>query len=198
MRHDRCFGRSCSKSFGASRSQGHRLEVRRGAVPARALRLGQVHLPALHQPPGADRRRAAIASTASSSATAQDGDKLYELREREVAAQRARDRHGLPALQPLPAPDRARERHRGAGAGHGRAARPGRGAARDAARPGRPRRQARRLPGSALRRPAAARGDRPRARHGPEAHAVRRADLRARPRARRRGPRRHEGAGRAA
>ena len=37
-------------------------------------------------------------------------------RERSIARQRARDRHGLPALQPLPAHDRARERDRGAGA----------------------------------------------------------------------------------
>ena len=31
----------------------------------------------------------------------QKGDKLYELRDREVAAQAAGDRHGLPALQPV-------------------------------------------------------------------------------------------------
>ncbi len=40
----------------------------------------------------------------------QSGDKLYELRESEVCRKRARDRDGLPALQPLPAHDRARER----------------------------------------------------------------------------------------
>ena len=47
------------------------------------------------------------------------------------------------------------------------------------------------LPGPALRRAAAARRHRPGARDGSEAHALRRADLRARPRARRRGARRH-------
>ena len=46
---------------------------------------------------------------------------------------------------------------------------------------------------AALRRAAAARRHRPRARDGAEAHAVRRADLRARPRAGRRGARRHAG-----
>ena len=59
-----------------------------------------------------------------------------------------------------------------------------------AARPGRPQRQVRRPSGRALRRPAAARRDRPRAGDGPEADAVRRADLGARPRAGRRGARR--------
>ncbi len=44
---------------------------------------------------------------------------------------------------------------------------------------------------AALRRPAAARRDRPRPRDEPEGHAVRRADERARPRDDQRGPRRH-------
>ena len=60
-----------------------------------------------------------------------------------------------------------------------------------------PRRQGRRLPGAAVGRPAAARGDRPRAGDGAEADAVRRADLGARPRARRRRARRDAPAGRA-
>ena len=60
-----------------------------------------------------------------------------------------------------------------------------------AARAGRPRRQAVGLPGAALRRPAAARRHRPGAGHGPQAHALRRADVRPRPRARRRGARGH-------
>ncbi len=80
-----------------------------------------------------------------------------------------------------------RERHPRAAprprAGAGRGRRPGDGAA--AAR--RARRQARRLPGAALRRPAAARRDRPRARHAAAHHALRRGHLRARPRAGRRG-----------
>ena len=70
-------------------------------------------------------------------------------------------------------------------------ARPRPPSTRRAARAGRPRRQGRRLSRPALRRPAAAGGDRPGAGHGPEADAVRRADLGARPGARRRRARRH-------
>ena len=44
-------------------------------------------------------------------------------------------RHGLPVLQPVPAPDRARERDGGAGLGAGEAARRGPGARPPAARP---------------------------------------------------------------
>ena len=62
---------------------------------------------------------------------------------------------------------------------------------RGAPRQGRHRREAQPLPVPSLRRPAAARRDRPRARHAPAGDAVRRADLGARPRARRRGPARH-------
>ena len=54
-----------------------------------------------------------------------------------------------------------------------------------------------RLPGAALRRPAAARRDRPVAVDGPRADALRRAHLGARPRAGRRGPRRDEVPGQA-
>ena len=50
----------------------------------------------------------------------QKGDKLYELKDSEVAAQAPGHRHGVPALQPLPAHDGARERHGGAGPGQGR------------------------------------------------------------------------------
>ena len=49
-------------------------------------------------------------STASWSATARSASKLHELREARGRAPARRDRHGLPALQPLPAPDGARER----------------------------------------------------------------------------------------
>ncbi len=49
----------------------------------------------------------------------QRGKKLYEMKEREVAQSRSRDRDGLPALQPVPAHDRDRERHRGADPGQG-------------------------------------------------------------------------------
>ena len=92
-------------------------------------------------------------------------------------------RHGVPAVQPVPAHDRARQRD--GGAAHG--ARPARGRGAHArsgrARPRRPRRQGRGLPGAALGRAEAARRHRPRAGDGPRGAAVRRADLGARPRA---------------
>ena len=55
--------------------------------------------------------------------------------------------------------------------------------------------QAHKYPGPALRRPAAARRDRPRARDAAEDHALRRADLRPRPGDDQGGARRHGGAG---
>ena len=51
------------------------------------------------------------------------GGKLHELREKEVAAQRRDDRHGVPAVQPVPAHDRAGQRHGGAAAGEAGVAR---------------------------------------------------------------------------
>ena len=87
------------------------------------------------------------------------------------------------------------ERDDGAGKGarpvEGGGAREGYGAARA----GRACRQAGPVPRTALRRPAAAGRDRPRAGDGPAADAVRRGDERARPRARQGGPRRDAGAG---
>ena len=121
----------------------------------------------------------------------EQGGKLYELHEREVARKRAEIgmvfQHfnlfpHMTALEnvtlaPIRVLGRSRAtRHATAGASCSTA--------------GRPRRQARRLPGRALRRPAAAGRDRPGARDAAEADAVRRADLGARPRARRRRARR--------
>ena len=123
----------------------------------------------------------------------QRGDKLYELKDSEVAAQAPRHRHGLPALQPVPAHDGAARtswRRRSGSSGEAKAV--ARERADEAARPGRALGdKARQLPVPALRRPAAARGDRPRAGHGAQADALRRADLGARPGAGRRGARRH-------
>ena len=53
----------------------------------------------------------------------QERDKLHELRESEVATQALADRHGLSALQPVPAHDGAGERHVCADPRQGRAAR---------------------------------------------------------------------------
>ena len=125
---------------------------------------------------------------------AADG-KLVEDRETQHRAPAPGDRHGLPALQPVPAHDGARERHRGADPGprhlnEDEARRSGRALL---ARVG-PGAQDRRLSRAAVRRPAAARRDRPRAGHAAGADALRRADQRARPGDDRRGPRGHEGA----
>ena len=61
-----------------------------------------------------------------------------------------------------------------------------------AARPRGRRQPGRQVPGAALRRAAAAGGDRPGAGDGPEGDALRRADVGARPRDDQRGPRRHD------
>ena len=113
--------------------------------------------------------------------------------------QARRDRDGVPALQPVPAHDGARERHRWRRCGcRASAASEARERARGAAATGSawPTRSTP-IPVAALRRPAAAGGDRPRAGHAAEADAVRRADLGARPRARRRRARRDARPGRA-
>src|SRR5690606_3273957 len=102
--------------------------------------------------------------------------------------------HGLPVVQPLRPPDRARERHPRPhqGARHEEGRRRARGAR--AARAGRRRRAGGQAARAALGRSAAARRDRPRARHEAQGHALRRADERARPGDDQRGPRRHGGA----
>ena len=98
-----------------------------------------------------------------------------------------RHRHGVPALQSVAAHVGAGEPDRGAAPGEEDAARRGRRHGRETAGQGRPFRQARRLSGAAVGRPAAAGGDRPRARHVAQGAAVRRGDVGARPRAAPRG-----------
>ena len=56
----------------------------------------------------------------------QRGDKLHEMREREVAPAATGHRHGVPALQPVPAHDGAAEHHGGARSGSRARARPAR------------------------------------------------------------------------
>ncbi|VII97340.1 ABC transporter, ATP-binding protein (cluster 3, basic aa/glutamine/opines), partial [Arthrobacter sp. DR-2P] len=152
----------------------------RSGVPDRPLRLRQVHPAPLREPAG----------------TAQPGQRPRgRLRghgpgrgHRQNAPQ---GRHGVPAVQPVPAPGRqAQLLHR---PDQGPQAFPGRGgqgvpAQPGARRPGTPRGP---FPRPALRRAAAARGHRPRPQHGPGADALRRAHLRAGPRNRRRCPLRH-------
>ena len=109
-----------------------------------------------------------------------------------------RDGDGVPAVQPVPAPDRARQHHAGAPRRCARsrrreAERAGDGAARAGAHP----RAGEEVPGPAVRRPAAAGRDRPGAGDEAEGDAVRRADVGARPGDDQRGPRHDEGPRRA-
>ena len=107
-------------------------------------------------------------------------------------------RHGLPAVQPVPPPQRPRQRRHRTAPGEAMSKRDARQrAAVELRRVGLlvPRGQ---VPQRAVRRPAAARRDRPGVGDGPQGDAVRRADVGARPRARRRGagddaPGRHAG-----
>ena len=153
---------------------------RRGRGHLRPVRFGEEHPAALPELPrgpdrGHDRGRRSDARGWLPDPS--------QARARAPAA--AARRHGLPAVQPVPAHDGAGERDRGADhrEGHGQ----GRGppTRSRAARPRGAGRQGRRAPDPAVRRPAAARRHRPRAGHGPRGHALRRADLRPRPRAHR-------------
>ena len=71
--------------------KGISLEVAagRGRLPARPVGLGQVDVPALHQPPREDRRRPAVGRRRARRLPRRRGDKLYELRDAEVAGERA-------------------------------------------------------------------------------------------------------------
>src|SRR6266436_3116190 len=89
-----------------------------------------------------------------------------------ILAGARQDRHGVPAFQPVPPYERARELHRGANDG-ARHETPGGGRARS----GTPRfgwlgRQEGSLSGTAIRRPATACCNRPRARHAAEGDVV--------------------------
>ena len=158
-------------------------------MPARPVRIGQVDVPALHQPPREDQLGAPVGRRRAGRVPPRRRPAARAAR-LGGRAQALRDRHGLPALQPLRAHDGPRERDLRAGLREARAAPAGARAGARVARQRRARRQGRLLPLPALRRAAAAGRDRAGAGDGAEADAVRRADLGARPRARRRGARR--------
>ena len=187
--------RAVEKHFGAVPGAEEGRPVRRarqGVLPDRPVGLRQVDAPALHQLPRALRWRR--------DPHRRPARRLQVAGRPEDAGARAarhapQHRHGVPALQSLAAHDRPAERRRGPAAGARHAPQRGRTARRRGAEQGRPRRQDDEPSGPAVRRPAAARGDRPGDRDGAEADAVRRADLGARPGARRRGAERDEGAG---
>ena len=143
------------------RPQGRRSRRprRREGRDHRAERFGQDHAAAL--------RRASRAADLGTRRHRRRADRR-EARQRALAGDVGpgdrrnprRNRHGVPALQPVPASDGAGKRH---ARPHPRAEaqpRRGRAAGSRTAPQGRPRAQGRRLSGEVVRRPAAARGDR--------------------------------------
>ena len=107
----------------------------------------------------------------------------------------ARGRHGLSAVQPVSAPDGAGEHHAGAAHGPQALACGGRAHRYAATGAGRHSRKGRQLSRPAVGRPAAARGHRALPGDAAQSHALRRADLGARPRDDQRGARRDAGPG---
>ena len=169
------------KSFGANEVLKRRRPVgarRRARRDLRPVRLGQVDVAAHDQHARAADRRLGQGRR----------QRVRPGRLADRAAPHGRD--GLPAVQPLPAPDRAGQHHAAAAAREGRQALRGRGAGGARAAPRRPDPPRRALPARDVGRPAAAGGDRARAGARPEGDALRRADVGARSRAGRRGARR--------
>ena len=157
--------------------QGH---ARRAHRHLRPLRQRQVDAAALHQP---DRGLAAGPRHRRRHGT----DRRPQGHRRGAP----RGRHGVPAVQPVPASDRAGELHAGADLGAPHAAQGRRGDRAPLPRARAHPRAGRQISGPALRRPAAARRDRAGALHAAEDHAVRRAHLRARSRNGQGGARHH-------
>ena len=190
---DRSSGRGRAQELrrarGAAKASTSTVTPRRGGLHHRPVRFGQEHVPALHQPPRDDPGRPDLRRRRADRLPP-GGGKLHELRENEIAAQRAeigmvfQHFNLFPHMTALENMIEAPVARRGIAAPT-RA----RAALELLARVGLGR-QGRRLPGAAVRRPAAARRDRAGAGDAAEADAVRRADLRARPRAGRRGARR--------
>ena len=172
------------KSYGALEVlKGISLErsARHRACPHRTVRLRKIDAPALRQP---SRGAAARARARRRSRRRLHGRPPP----RRPRARRVphRDRHGVPALQPLSAHDRARQCQRRPADREARAAAGGQRPRHGAPRQGRARRQGGRLPVAPVGRPAAARRDRAGACHEPGRDPVRRGHLGARPGARRR------------
>ena len=154
---------------------------RRSRLHPRPQRLGQEHAAALRQPARAPRGRRDLSRRPRHLQGAELGNRRAELGARLRAPA---GRHGLPAVQPLPAQDGAGERDPGAASRcSARAEAECEAKGEGAAGAGRALRQARSVPRTALRRPAAAGRDRPGAGDGTTRDAVRRGDQRPRPRA---------------
>ena len=82
----------------------------RGDVPARPVRLGQVDVPALHQPPGEDQRRAAVGRRRAGRLPPGGRASCYELRERRSRASAREIGMVFQHFNLFPPHDRARER----------------------------------------------------------------------------------------
>ena len=143
---------------------------RRGTLHHRAERLRQVDVPALHQPAGGADARA--------HAGRRDQHDVRGGGKTAVDASAGRlprpIRHGVPAVPPVSAHDRARKRHERPAHGEAAAACQARGHRRQPARQGRAGGETRCLPKAPLGWPGAAGRHRPRARHGARGGAVRR------------------------
>ena len=165
--------------------------ARREGLDHRPQRLGQDDASALHQLSREADRRSHLHRRQADRREA--GQRRLRPSERSRAGQGTPgNRLRLPALQSVSASDRARQRHHRAAKGAGPVARGGRSsAAGEMLEKVGLGHKIDRISRAAFRRPAAARGHRPRARHAAEAHAVRRGDLGARSRAYRRGAARH-------
>ena len=86
---------------------------RRDIRPAGSFGWRQIDAPALHQPPREDRRGPALGRRRTHGLQAEGGRPPRDAPARGVAPA-CQDRHGVPALQPLPASDGHRERDGGA------------------------------------------------------------------------------------
>ncbi|KAF1854473.1 hypothetical protein Lal_00001569, partial [Lupinus albus] len=177
----------------AGGAQGHRPDYRAGRSGRhhRPQRLGQDHPAALPQPAGRARRRHPPGGA--------DRDRRQPAAEAAAMADppaAPARRLRVPELQPLPPPHRAGERHRRPGGGEEGTPRARHRPCSQAAGQGRPGGQGRRLPQAPFRRPATARGHRPCPGDGTGRDPLRRAHLRPRPRAGRRGADHHPRPGR--
>ena len=171
-----------------------RRRQRRSRLHPRPERLRQEHAAALRQPARAARGGRDLPRRPRHLQGPGLGHRRAELGAR-LRPPAGRD--GLPAVQPLPPQDRAARtspwrRGRCSASASAEAEEKGEGAARA----GRPRRQTRAVPRTALRRPAAAGRDRPGAGDGTARDALRRGHQRPRPRAGQGGARHDARAGR--
>ena len=116
-RHRRLHPRGAGRAQvlrGQRGAEGHRPphRARQRDVHPGPVRVRQVDLPALHQPPREDQRRATVRERAPDRLPVRGQEAPRDARARDLPSA-GRDRHGLPAVQPVPPQDRAREHHRG-------------------------------------------------------------------------------------